>query len=120
MTTPCPSCASPESARVIQTVRRANGARWRRHQCAECGHRWSTTEPDAFTPTPRRLTTVRAHWDARRVSSREAALIMLSDEPLRVLCARYGLTKRSVQRIKQGKSYRNIHQIITPLLQEAC
>lgn len=47
-------------------------------------------------------------------------MVLLSREPLSVLTARYGVTKASIQAIKRGDSYKNVHALLYPLLQEVC
>jgi len=110
----CPACGSPEVV-TIQTCRRANGNRWRRHQCTACDFRYSTTEPAAFQPLERPSVKGRACYEQRNLTDRQAALIMLSDETSAVLAERYGLTRSAIHHIRTGATYTNVWQVLQQL-----
>lgn len=105
----CPLCASPE-ARVVLTKDRKAGWRYRRLQCSVCRHRWSMRDTSARP---------RSHYDQRRLTDREAACIVLSADSQRALASRYGISHQSVNQIRRGLAYRNVHLLLQPLLNHA-
>lgn len=110
----CPICSSPE-IKVLQTVRRASGKRWRRRYCTDCEHRWTDHDEAAFEPTPRRRIIGRAAYECRSLTDWQAAQIIVSPDSERTLAGRYGISRASVNAIRRGDSYRNVWQLLQQL-----
>lgn len=113
----CPNCSSAE-ARVVMTCQRANGSRYRRFECSCCTSRWSVTTPHEAPPRPRPSTPGRANYETRRMTDREAALILLSYDSAHEIARKTGLSYGSVWAIRQGKSYQNVYELLKPLLDD--
>ncbi len=110
----CPSCGSPEVV-TIQTCRRANGNRWRRHRCTACEHRFSSTEIAAFPALERPSVQGRSCYEKRSLTDRQAAFIILSDETGAALAARFSLTRSAISDIRRGVAYRNVWELLQQL-----
>jgi transcriptional regulator NrdR family protein len=112
----CPNCQCPQ-ARVIMTCRRASGQRYRRFQCTTCTHRWSVSTAEG-EPQPRPKTPGRANYETRRMTNREAALIMLSYDSLHEIAKSTGFSYGTIYEIKHGRSYTDVYNLIQPLLDD--
>lgn len=112
----CPSCGCHE-ARVVMTCRRANGNRYRRYECTTCTHRWSISVPES-EPRPRPKLLGRANYETRRMTNREAALIILSHESAHELARSSGFSYGTIWEIRQGRSYRDVYDLLQPLIDE--
>jgi DNA-binding XRE family transcriptional regulator len=55
-------------------------------------------------------------YDQRRLTDRQAAMIILSDQTERTLAKHYGLSRQAINHIRSGKSYANVYQQLLPLL----
>ena len=106
----CPECNSLDYVVIRSEERKRTQTIYRRLRCNECFALWSTHVEWGFPK-------IRVQRKKRRLTSREAALLILSPEPLRLLAERYGITYQSVMLIKQGKCYRDIHEIIKPIIE---
>lgn len=112
----CPNCGSFE-AKVVMTCRRANGSRYRRYECTACTSRWSHSFPEG-EPRPRPKTPGRANHESRRMTAREAALIILSYDSCHELARKTGFSYGTIQAIKSGRSYADVWQLLQPLLDD--
>jgi transcriptional regulator NrdR family protein len=106
----CPECTSLDYVVIRSEERKRTQTIYRRLRCNECFALWSTHVELGFPK-------IRVQRKKRRLTSREAALLILSTESIRVLAERYGISHQSVILIKQGKCYRDIHEIIQPLIE---
>jgi len=100
---------------VVITCRRASGARYRRLECSDCTHRWSISAPEG-EPVPRPSLVGHGRRTARRMTDREAALIILSYDSLHEIARRTGFSYGTVYEIKHGRSYHDVHRILQPIL----
>lgn len=101
----CPECKSSE-CKIVLTKQRST-YRYRRYECQYCLTRWSRQESNSI---------VRSMYDQRRLTDRQAAMIILSDQTERTLAKHYGLSRQAINHIRSGKSYANVYQQLLPLL----
>lgn len=62
--------------------------------------------------------TGRANYETRRMTNREAALIVLSYDGPREIARRTGLSYGTIYEIKHGKSYTDVYNLLQPLLND--
>lgn len=105
----CPQCGNAEN-KVVLTCRRISGSRYRRLECQFCLHRWSEHGPESL---------VRSSYDLRNLTDLQAARIILSEDSERTLATRYGISRASINDIRRGRSYRNVYDLLKPLIDHA-
>jgi hypothetical protein len=55
----------------------------------------------------------------RNLTDLQAARIILSEESERTLATRYGISRASINDIRRGRSYRNVYDLLKPLIDHA-
>jgi len=106
MTADCPACSSSHT-RVILTRLLYNGTRRRRHQCHDCGYRWTTWLGDR--PPPGRLPAARGGNGGNKPPLTESAVRLVLTSPLSAsqLAPQVGRSKEAVAAIRRGTIHRN-------------
>jgi transposase-like protein len=112
----CPNCRHPQ-IKIVMTSLRASGNRYRRYECTACTHRWSVLSAEC-APKPRPKTPGRANYETRRMTDKEAAQIILSDESAHEIAKRTGFSYGTIWAIRQGNSYSNVYELLQPLLND--
>jgi len=100
----CPSCKS-ENYKAIDSRPLQNGTRRRRYVCKDCKERWTTFSTGKDTEPIVRFPPVKA----RRLTSRQAKQIMLSDKSTLALAAEYGISHQAISQVRLGQTYSYIY-----------
>lgn len=98
----CPECFATTNQRVLESKRRADGARRRRIHCKECGQRYTTYEGGADGYG-------RGH-NRRKFSEEQVLAILASDKPSRALALEYDVHYNTIHNIKKGYKYPFIYR----------
>ena len=110
----CPDCNKDEP-RLIESRMTVRGVRRRRYECKGCRYRWSLFNKENEGRPYKTYEQQEKRTDVcRRLSSEDARTIVLSNEPQRVLAARYGVSRQSISLIQIGRMYKNIYEEIYP------
>lgn len=105
-TTNCPGCSSSHT-RVILTRLCGNGTRRRRHQCHDCGHRWTTWLGDR--PPPSRPPVARGGNGGNKPPLTEAdvRLVLTSELSSVKLARQLGRSREAIAAIRRGTIHRD-------------
>jgi len=103
----CPAC-SLNRVTVLESRKRADGARRRRYKCLACGYRWTVFYEGACD---RRVRLVRRKAPERRVlTMRQAVYVMLSEKSSATLAEKYGVTRQAIDLVRHGKTYCEVYK----------
>lgn len=103
----CPTCDLQEVT-VLESRKRADGARRRRYKCLACGYRWTQLYHGVCEP---RIRLVRKSApEQRRLTARQAVAVMLSDKSSASLAEKYGITRQAIDLVRTGQTYVEIYK----------
>jgi transcriptional regulator NrdR family protein len=110
----CVECGKFE-AYIVESRLRLDGTRYRRYKCQRCSHRWTVYQENERPPRkPQKKLEYSPKADRRRLTNYEAAEILMSDLNTYQLADKYGVTRQSIQKIRNGLHYRDVYLALFP------
>lgn len=103
----CPTC-DLQQVQVMESRKRADGARRRRYKCLACDYRWTQIIEGAGDVRVRLVR--RSAPELRKLTKRQAVAVMLSSKSSAALAAKYGISRQAIDLVRVGKTYANVYR----------